>query len=146
MDRKTIILNGGFECRVTEEERNQWSAYIKDRPELLEYVTAGACAQNVVKNEPSKIDLAVKRCLSARSVMFKVGRDWFEELKTQRAAEEPQEPKRKCQECKSHWTENVGTVRVNVCTLPEHKDAVTGKPGNCRQYNDDGKCLGYEEE
>ncbi len=95
MDKKTVILHGGFECRLTEDERNQWAEHTKDSPELLEYVTAGGCAANVVKHRgptiPTAIERAVERCVAAGSAMFVMGREWYATVEKARAeAEKPE--------------------------------------------------------
>ncbi len=84
------ILAGGFGCRLTPDEANQWTEHIYALQEYEDLGVADAVLKYSIRNKEENVAHAARKHLAANKVMYAVAREWYTALKKQRAAEEPE--------------------------------------------------------
>ena len=82
---ETRCLVGEFLAQLTCAETNEWSEFVRDTDEYMEYQMACAATDRVVRQGSAEsLEYAVRRELAAKHTLYTIAKSWYEGLRKRR--------------------------------------------------------------
>ena len=85
---ETVTLAGGFTCKLTPDERNEWHEHltVTNGVTYLNYVTANCQIRQAEHGVSGTLHRAVSDCTKVDRQVYRIAKDWFAGLCERRKA------------------------------------------------------------